>query len=188
MSEIARVFLSVDIEDHALLSKIEEIQGLLDREAAKMKLVERENIHFTWRFFGDTPLNTVDAIHTELEKLDFSSFSIDISGVSAFPKISHPRVIWVGVGENTDLMVKLKSETDSLISILGFRPERKRFIPHATIARVRAVRNRDSMIKNLESIADQSVGTMKVESISMTKSTLTPSGPIYDTLWQIPLK
>ncbi len=182
-----RVFLSVDIEDQSLLSRIREIQGLLDREAAKMKLVEEENIHFTWRFFGDTPLNTVDEIHTELEKLDFDSFSIDISGVSAFPKIRNPRVIWIGVGENEDLMVKLKKETDNLISVLGFKPEKKRFIPHATIARVRAVRDRDSMIHNLESVADVSVGTMKIEAISMTQSTLTPSGPIYKTLWQIQL-
>ena len=188
MTETARVFLSVDIEDQSLLSRIKEIQGLLDREAAKLKLVEEENIHFTWRFFGDTPLNTIEEIHTELKKLDFDSFSINISGVSAFPKISRPRVIWIGVGKNTDLMVQLKRETDSLISVLGFKPEKKRFIPHATIARVRSVQNRDSIIHNLESIADESVGTMKIESISMTKSTLTLSGPIYKTLWRIPLQ
>jgi 2'-5' RNA ligase len=187
LTEIARVFLSVDIEDQSLLSRIREIQGLLNHEAAKMKLVEEENIHFTWRFFGDTSLNTVDQIRVELEKLDFDSFSIDISGVSAFPRINRPRVIWIGVANNADLMVKLKKETDNLISVLGFKPEKKKFIPHATIARVRVVRNRDSMIQNLESIADESVGTMNIDSISMTKSTLTPSGPIYKTLWQIQL-
>ncbi len=187
VSEMIRVFLSVDIEDENLISRIKEIQNLLDQDAAKMKLVEEENIHFTWRFFGDTSLDAVDSIRKELSKLDFSSFSISISGVSAFPKISRPRVVWIGVDENAELMIKLKRETDRLISVLGYRPEKKEFTPHATIARIRAIRDSDAIVRNLEELANEYVGNMKIKSISMTKSILTSSGAIYETLWRIPL-
>jgi 2'-5' RNA ligase len=41
-----RVFLSIDIDDDALLARISRIQSKLDSKAAKLKLVEKDNIHF----------------------------------------------------------------------------------------------------------------------------------------------
>ena len=186
LADIIRVFLSVDIDNPVLISKITNVQDALNQDAAKMKLVEKENIHFTWRFFGDTPIETVDAIHEELNKLEYPSFSIEIGGVSAFPKINQPRVIWIGVTKNKEKMLDLKTKTDSLLSVLEYLPEKK-FTPHATIARVRAIRNRDLISQNLNSLSNITIGSMIVDSISMTKSTLTPSGAIYDTLWKIKL-
>ena len=188
MTNMIRVFLSIDIDDSVLLTKISNIQSRLNQDAAKMKLTENENIHFTWRFFGDTPISMVDSIHSELEKLRHSPFTIKISGVSAFPRINNPRIIWIGVSNNKNVMIELKKKTDELITVLGYHPEKKRFIPHATIARVRAVRNRDIIKQNLIDLADIQIGDMTVDAISMTKSTLTPSGPIYETLWKIHLE
>lgn len=186
MSSDVRAFLSIDIEDDALLSRISHIQQKLDLKAAKMKLVECENIHFTLRFFGETPVSKLELIYTELSKVQFAPFTIEIAGVGAFPSIKRPRVIWVGVTQNAKLMIDLKREIDDYLGNLGYPPERKRYHAHATFARVRSVRNRDRMIANLESIADESVGIMTVSNFRMTKSTLTSSGPIYETLWEVP--
>ena len=186
MGETIRVFLSIDIEDTNLLTRITHIQEELDRQAAKMKLVEQENIHFTWRFFGDTPISKIEDIHQELLKLKFDPIPIQISGVGAFPNVRKPRVIWVGVTQNVDKVCELKKMTDELLANLKYPIEKKKFIPHATIARIRAIRDRAQLFENLESLADESVGTMTVSNIRMTKSTLTQSGPIYETLWEIP--
>jgi 2'-5' RNA ligase len=188
MTDKIRVFLSIDIDDSVLLTKISDIQSRLNQEAAKMKLTKNDNIHFTWRFFGDTSISMIDSIHSELEKLNHSPFTVKISGVSAFPRINSPRIIWVGVSDNRNIMVELKKKTDELISVLGYHPEKKKFIPHATIARVRAVTNRETIKQNLLDLADIQIGDMTVDSINMTKSTLTPSGPIYETLWKIHLE
>ncbi|MCK4740054.1 MAG: RNA 2',3'-cyclic phosphodiesterase [Candidatus Thorarchaeota archaeon] len=185
MTDTVRVFLSVDIEDEGHLSRIAYLQNKLDRDAAKMKLVEPENIHFTWRFFGDTPISKVESIRNELEQIRFSPFTIRIGGVGAFPSIRRPRVIWIGVTHNADAMRELKTMTDEKLGNLGYPLERREFTPHATIARVRTVRNRDAILRNLESLSHESVGTMVVNAIRMTKSILTPSGPIYEMLWEI---
>ena len=184
MDSSVRVFLSVDIDDEPLLSRITHIQTKLDREAAKLKLVERKNIHFTLRFFGDTPMSKVDAICEALEGISFSPFTIHLEGVGAFPNVKRPRVIWVGVKQNADKMHLLKTDIDGALAALEYPIDRK-FSTHATIARVRAIRNREHMISNLESLVSESVGTMVVDCFRMTKSTLTSSGPIYETLWEI---
>jgi 2'-5' RNA ligase len=186
MNTKVRAFLSIDIDDAVLLSRIAHIQQKLDLQAAKIKLVERENIHFTLRFFGDTPVSKLEAIHTELSKIQFTPFTIEIAGVGAFPNIKRPRVVWVGLTQNAERMLDLKMEIDDNLGNLGYHPERKKFHAHATFARVRAVRNRAHMIANLESVADETVGMMTVSNFRMTKSTLTSSGPIYETLWEIP--
>lgn len=188
MTENIRTFLSVDIDDDNLLSRIIQIQRELDRESAKMKLVERDNIHFTWHFFGNTHPTKIDTIHHELSQLEFDPFKIEVSGVGAFPNIQRPRVIWVGVTHNLEKLRELKTKTDTILKKIGYRIERKRFIPHATIARVRSIRNREQLAENLESLSEELVGSMTVTNIRMTRSTLTPSGAIYDTMWEIPPK
>jgi 2'-5' RNA ligase len=186
MTEKIRAFLSVDIEDNTLLSKIGEIQGKLDKSAMKIKTVERDNIHFTLRFFGDTEIARIKQIHETLSKIQLASFQIQIEGIGAFPTPRRPRVIWVGVTQGEDYFNQLKSEIETGLKSIGYKPD-KRFHAHATIARVRAVKDRESVINNLESLTNEPVGAMQVSNFRMTKSTLTSSGPIYETVWEISL-
>jgi len=185
LSEKVRAFLSIDINDDSLLANILQIQEQLDRKSAKMKLVERENIHFTWRFFGDTTMNQIDEVHSELSQLKIEPFIVDIGGVGAFPSKRRPRVIWIGVQQGIELMRELKVRTDLLLANVGYAIERKKFIPHATIARVRDVYDQDRILRSLQDLSEVSVGKMNVTGVRMTKSTLTPSGPIYETLWEV---
>ena len=96
-------------------------------------------------------------------------------------------MIWVGVTQGEHEFNQLQIQIETELRSIGYKPDKK-FHAHATIARVRDVRNRDAVIRNLESLSDASVGSMTVSSFRMTKSTLTPSGPIYETVWEIPLQ
>jgi 2'-5' RNA ligase len=185
MGELVRAFLSIDIEKLSLLPQIAEIQKKLDITSAKMKLVEIENIHFTMRFLGDTPLTKIDEIESCLSGIKIEPFDIMVYGVGAFPTKRKPRVIWVGVTQNADQIRNLKIEIDSHLRKLGYRPEKMKFTPHATIARVRYIKDAERLANNLDDLAEQPIGSMSVSKFNMKKSTLTPSGPIYETLWSI---
>lgn len=186
MSDIVRAFLSIDIKDSELLSRVMNVQRKLDIEAAKMKLVEQDNIHYTLRFFGDTPLDRIQDIKTAVEQIKLDSFDVEINGVGAFPNKYRPRVIWVGAELNGDRITELKVRIDELIKGLGYHPEKQKFTPHATIARVRYVKDAKRLSENLDELAEESIGKMKVTHVTMKKSTLTPSGPIYEDLWYVP--
>jgi len=185
MNAFVRAFLSIDIEDHALLSRIFEIQQKLNPQGAKMKIVEPDNIHFTMRFFGDTPITNINQMQDCLKQIKITPFEINIVGVGAFPNRRKPRVIWIGVADNSELVIDLKSRVDELLTEIGYKAEKEKFTPHATIARVRSIKDPNRLLENLEELANEPVGNMTVKSISMKKSTLTPSGPIYETLWMI---
>ncbi len=185
MSTTVRAFLSIDIEDQSLLSQIQNIQQQLDLSAAKMKIVKSENIHFTLLFFGDTPTTELDQIQTNLERIEITPFDIEVAGVGSFPNRRRPRIIWIGVTHNASKILSLKDEIDSSLIELDYQPEKRKYTPHATIARVRHVKDSKRIADNLENLSDEVIGTMSVNKVTMMKSTLTPSGPIYESLWQI---
>ena len=184
MTDVVRAFLSIKITDSSILTGIRSLQGLLDRKAAKMKLVEEQNIHFTIRFFGDISQSEVESIESCLDSVVFEPFTIDVLGVGAFPSKRKPRVIWVGVGRNADSMVALKDEIDGQLETIGYKRERPPFTPHATIARVRQTLDRIGLESNLDSLPRTSLGVMPVDAFTLMKSTLTSSGPIYEVLWK----
>ena len=185
MSTLVRAFLSIDIEDQSLLSQIQNIQQKLDLSAAKMKIVKSENIHFTLLFFGDTPQTRLDQIQASLERIRIAPFEIEIAGVGAFPNSRRPRIIWIGVVHNASKILSLKDEIDSSLLELDYQPEKRKYTPHATIARIRHVKDSKRIADNLEYLSNEVIGTMSVNKVTMMKSTLTPSGPIYESLWQI---
>ncbi|MBY8996857.1 MAG: RNA 2',3'-cyclic phosphodiesterase [Candidatus Thorarchaeota archaeon] len=185
MSTIVRAFLSIDIEDQSLLSQIQNIQQKLDLNAAKMKIVKKENIHFTLHFFGDTLLTKLDQIQACLDGIVIDPFEIEVVGVGSFPNKRRPRIIWIGVTHNASKILNLKNEIDSSLMELGYQPEKRKYTPHATIARVRHVNDSKRIADNLESLANEVIGSMIITKIMMMKSTLTSSGPFYEPLWQI---
>lgn len=186
LSNTIRAFLSLDVEDTVLLSEIARIQEKLDRNAMKVKIVERGNIHFTLRFFGDTQTERITQIYDALSGIRLDKFSISIEGVGAFPTTRNPRVIWIGVTQGEREINQLKSAIEVKLEEIGYGRDRK-YHAHATIARVRSIKNHDLVLSNLESLANKKMGNMLISSFRMTKSTLTPSGPIYETVWEIPL-
>jgi 2'-5' RNA ligase len=185
LNDLVRAFLSIDIDDQSLLTHIEQIQQRLNPKAAKMKLVEIENVHFTLRFLGDTKLDKISQIREHLEKIEVEPFEIRVAGVGAFPNKRRPRVIWIGVSEKGQQVCDLKLEIDSLLQDVGYQAEKRKYTPHATIARVRHVKDSSRIADNLETLVNEPIGVMTVSGFTMKKSTLTPTGPIYETLWTI---
>jgi len=66
---------------------------------------------------------------------------------------------------------------------LGIMPDHKSFEPHVTIARVKS-RRRENLVSILKKVKEMYIGRMIVDNIRLKKSTLTPRGPIYDTLFE----
>ena len=188
LSEMIRAFLGIDIIDSNLLLQVSNVQRKLDVDAAKMKLVEIENIHYTIRFLGDTQIEKIQDIREQLENIKFDPFDIEVAGIGAFPNKYRPRIIWVGMKLNEDQVIDLKLAIDDSLEELGYQSEKRKYTPHATIARVRYVKDAKRLSTNIDTLTNESMGKMRVTNVTMKKSTLTPSGPIYENLWYIPRK
>jgi len=105
--------------------------------------------------------------------------------LGGFPNPRNPRVIWVGAEGD---FLELYRQVEALMEGLGF-PGEGRFQPHVTIGRVKfpAPEQKQKLPGLFEKYRDFDAGEMTVDSIHLMKSTLSPKGPRYDVLKEIPL-
>lgn len=183
--ETIRAFVAVDIQDQRVLEAVKRIQEELSRYV-RAKFVELENFHFTLKFLGEVSEEAVDEVYSAMKELDFKPFELELRGVGCFPNVRRINVIWVGTREGGDKLTSLANELEKKLRRLGFEPERRPFTPHATIARVKYVQNREGLASAIEKMKDLEIGRVTVDSVRLKRSQLTPKGPIYTTLRSVP--
>ncbi len=181
-----RSFISIDLEDQQILSRITSILSSLQSLGGDLKPVERENIHLTLKFLGNVPTPRLSEVKSSLQQLIFPLFTAEIKGAGAFPNLNHMNVIWVGVEEGWSQVEQIYEQVEKLLSVLGFRRENRPFSPHITIARVRSGRKRDEIANFLRHLGDESFGTITVDKVRLKQSILSSSGPKYSTLLEVP--
>ncbi|RLE66906.1 MAG: RNA 2',3'-cyclic phosphodiesterase [Thermoprotei archaeon] len=179
-----RCFIAIDIEDPNVIQNILRVQQALSSLGKQLKLVEKENIHLTLRFLGEIPSTLVDDVVNALSRVDFSPFRITLHGIGAFPRLSRPNVIWVGVVEGVNELKELASKINLVLKKLGFPPPDKPFSPHITIARIKRRPDINTLVDIVNTFINDTYGSILVDNFRLKKSTLTPKGPIYTTLYE----
>ena len=177
--EKIRAFMCIEIKDETILDKIINFQNEI--KFANIKFVERENIHFTFKFFGDITKPLIDKLVETMEKVEGEPFKCSVEKVGVFPKLQFPRVIWVGVSEGAEKLIELYNQLNPEFVKLGFKKDRP-YSPHATIGRVRTGQNKAQLIKKITENKDFEFGIMDIKSFQLKKSVLTSKGPIYTTI------
>ncbi len=180
ISEQIRAFLAIDIDEH-LFDKIREIQDSLIQIKDDLRLVPLENIHITLEFLGNLPPSMVDEISRIMQVISLEPFNLEFKGVGIFnPKFI--RVVWIGTGDGSKNAISLAEDLKKRLKTLGVRITKKRFTPHATIARVKSKRNTRELARSIQELSEIKIGTMMVTSFKLKKSELRPRGPIYTDL------
>ena len=180
MSQI-RAFLAIDLNDD-LKPKINKLINEFKQTNAKIKFVELENLHLTLKFFGDINIDVIQKLKTIITNVisEFEGFEIKIKSCGAFPNKNNIRVMWVGI-EDDAILKELHDRLDEEFIRLCFDKDKK-FSTHLTIGRMKSPKNKQEVKEVLEKFNDFEVGAMEVSKISLKKSTLTPSGPIYEDI------
>ncbi|HDH07001.1 MAG TPA: RNA 2',3'-cyclic phosphodiesterase [Thermoproteales archaeon] len=186
--ERIRCFIAVDIEDQEVIGNITRVQQALLPLGKCLKLVEKENIHLTLRFLGELPQTLVNDVIEILSHIDFTPFKIMLRGIGAFPRLSRPNVIWVGVEEGAEQLRDLASKINAALRKLRLPPPDKPFSPHITIARVKRRPDIKTLMNIMNAFSSDVYGSLLVDNFRLKKSTLTPKGPIYTVLLRVDLK
>ena len=103
--------------------------------------VPPENYHLTLRFIGETPAHRAEDIDLALAGLRGRGFALTLAGLGVFtksgPKGGRSTALWVGVERNPQLD-HLQGKIETALQRAGLEPERRRFAPHVTLARLDA--------------------------------------------------
>jgi 2'-5' RNA ligase len=104
--------------------------------------VDPENYHITLRFIGDIDQRTADEVARALAKVDRPSFELSLEGLDALGG-RKPHSIAACVKASPALR-ELQAQHERIVQRIGLEPERRRFRPHVTLARMRSVSQGDA--------------------------------------------
>ncbi len=176
-----RGFLSLDINANP---EIVEFMNNLEKTGAPLNMVEKNQLHITMKFLGDTEEDMTDEITERVREVlkDFEPFDINVKGTGAFPHLGYMKVLWLGI-EEEEKVGKLAHRIEEEMVPLGFdRFDDEEFSPHITVARVKGGKNKERLQDVLENYEDYHFGSQRVRSIKLKESILKKSGAEYEIL------
>lgn len=150
--------------------------------------VKPENIHLTLRFLGEIDPAGLDSLTQAVCSAAAKStpFELTVDSLGFFGSNQKPRVVWLSLGVSPQLSA-LAAEVEGAVVKSGFGRADKPFRAHLTLARMKRPPASPPDWEGVRSILPSSWPGWNVSHVEIIKSTLTPSGPVYQTLARCPL-
>lgn len=168
--ETHRCFLSIDLPLE-VKQNLARLQTALP--PAGLRFVKSEQQHITLAFFPSLTANELSAMQEKFTALTFVPFTISLQDVGVFPSQRSPRVLWVGC--QSPGLLDLVEQLHQKLGAQEIQP----FSGHITLARIT---RRVDLLSFLEQYQKQQFGSFVADRFLLVKSTLTPDGPVHETL------
>ena len=183
-----RSFLAVELPE-TILAKIGEIEGDLRKTSADVRWVSPEKIHLTLKFFGSIEESRIDPIMKAIEGpiRSVRPFQLSVQGMGVFPHFKSPKVIWMGLVDGEGVLASLQRQVEAALEKIGFQPEDRSFRPHLTLGRAKSNRGKEDLVQKMEGYRETFIGAFQVEKVTLFKSDLKPTGPVYTALREMRL-
>ncbi len=162
------------------LSLPDEVREHLARVADRLpgaRWLDEESYHITLRFIGEVDGGMADDIAHELAALDGRGFELSLNGLGHWGEGPKARALWARV-EKTEPLLRLQQKVENTLQRAGCKPERRRFSPHVTLARLKNT-PAEALHPFILQHSLLKIGPFPVEDFILYRSYLTGEGPIY---------
>ena len=189
MSEKIRAFIAIPLPE-SILKAISAAQEKLRRTGLGIRWVRPEGIHLTLKFLGNISPTDVSHVESAIEKATraFRPFTLKAKGIGVFPDFRRPRVIWLGITGDLEILHALQRDLESELKSHGFEKEKRPFKGHLTLGRIRNRLDRDKLSKALQELEDFETGSFRADSVVLFRSKLHPGGAVYSKIAEAALK
>ena len=191
-----RTFIAIELSDEARVA-LADLQNRLKAVVPprSVRWTAAPNVHLTLHFLGDVAVSDVKKITEAMNVAAMASqpLSLTLAGLGCFPNMRRPRIVWTGVSGDITALVKLHRELGDALKVVNFSPETRPYSPHLTIGRVnKRIQPRHLTLLGEVLEKDQAgvgqLARLAVTEVSLMKSDLKPSGPVYTRLAAAPLR
>ena len=125
-----RLFIALALPE-ALRAALASLAGGI----AGVRWIPPQNLHLTLRFIGEVQSWQAQEIDDALAALRTRGFALSVAGVGTFAREGRVTTLWAGV-ERNDRLAHLQQKIETALQRAGLAPERRRFLPHISLARV----------------------------------------------------
>jgi RNA 2',3'-cyclic 3'-phosphodiesterase len=144
----------------------------------RVRWTRPENVHLTLKFLGDVRVEALDGIRAALGEVcaEHAPFDAVLAELGAFPSARRAKILWIGVGAGSEWLRSLAADVDDALASLSFEREKRPYVPHLTLGRVRG------RPLNLDLPSGVEGTEFRVRRVELTESTLAPKGATYRTV------
>ena len=192
--ETIRAFIAIHLPPDVLRA-LAELQARLQAGpgGAAGRWVRPDGIHLTLQFLGDVPRDRLTRVSAAVDRAcaGRKSFRYAVGGLGCFPNARRPRVVWVGLHEESGQLADLQRAIARELEPLGYPPERRPFSPHLTLARIRQeapAREAEALAQAALAAPLENLGVAHAASVHVMRSDLRPTGALYTSLHEAVLQ
>lgn len=183
-----RIFIAVELPG-SVVEHFEMLQNRMKGMLENVRWVNPASIHLTLKFLGDIDSDTQETLSRAVRKHTVSqkAFTLSLAETGAFPNMTRPRIIWIGLGGDRESLSGLQQRIESELDGLGYGRENRSFRPHLTLGRVTSPLGVVPGLK--EAMECKNTGeapSFSVEGLTLFKSDLQPQGAVYTPLERYP--
>ncbi len=188
-----RAFIAIELPAE-VKSALKELQSTLSSASrAPVKWINPDNLHLTLNFLGNIREERIGSLVREMEEAadGIAPFTLELSGLGAFPNLNKVEVLWVGLAGDLKTLEALFGRLEDRLKLLGFPKEGRAFTPHLTLARTRPQATfLEKQALGLALGRQKFAGgqTIPVEAVNLMRSQLFRDGPTYSCLASVRLK
>jgi 2'-5' RNA ligase len=184
-----RLFIAIELGQEQR-DTLERIQGRLKKQLPAVRWVKPASVHLTLRFLGSVKEQDLERVKEIMNEVSShaSPFALWLREVGAFPNLRNPRVIWLGVREDSGTLMRIVERLDTSLKGMEVHSEERSFTPHLTLGRVKEKGGSAVFASILPLFKNESAGDMSVTELSLIRSDLTPHGPIYTVVHRAALR
>lgn len=179
-----RAFITLELSEK-VKKEIGEIQDQLKKAGVQATWVKPKIAHLTLAFLGSITPNQVEIIHKILEEIGQGKpIQLELGQLGCFPHSARPRVIFVELGGEIEKLNNLTKQIREGLKKQKIWFDNKPFRTHVTLGRIKKRKNLTHILKGIKIKKVEFLG----KEITLDKSELTPSGPVYQTINKVKLK
>jgi 2'-5' RNA ligase len=182
-----RSFIAVNLPD-SVKREIDDMTDRLRPSGPPARWVPGDNLHLTLKFLDEITSDQVPSIRQAIAQVsaDVAPLDLRLNGFGIFPNEKKARIFWIGIEEGYEALKNLARGIDRAVLPLGFPREDREFSAHVTLARFREPGPVDRLMKAASHMPYQSE-VIRIESIELMKSVLSPKGATYSVLESVKL-
>jgi 2'-5' RNA ligase len=184
-----RVFCAIELPQTARRLVLAHIARLKEKVPhAKASWARDANLHLTLKFLGEIPTTSVTDFSTamSLAVTEVQPFSIRFEQTGIFPTHGQPRVLWIGINDQSSKLAELHARIEEESARAGFAKETRPFHPHLTIARLRHADNARALTVAHKQMEFEPV-EIAVAELLVIRSELSSEGSKYTVVSRHPL-
>lgn len=188
-----RLFVALSLPEEAIEEIGTFINGMPTMAANNVRWIQRENVHLTLMFLGDTPTALIGGIEEKLTEAAgrTNPFKLELGEPGAFPSLHSPKILWVGLAGNVRQLVQLQGRIEGSLRTIGFEPEKRPFKPHITVGRAERDLTRqyagDVGFSWRRAELPSKRTAIPVSEIQLLRSHLKAGGAVYEQIRSVPL-